>query len=430
MSIVHQQKGAIIVTVAMALLFLLGFMGLALDFGHLFVVKTELQTATDSCALAAAQELDGASDALIRATNTGMTVGNLNKVNFQGGSAGIVAGDITFSDSLTGSYSSNFTPVANVKYANCTHAKTGMAPWLLQALSAFSGNTTYGSSQGVSAMAVATRGSGQSTCPVPIGLNPKLGGSAPNYGFQIGEWATVFSKSSGGPGQAGWYDLAQSGNSGEPALEAQLGEPGLCDIKIGGTLGSQVTGVKTSLDVVWNYRFGIYKNNNPGASVNHPDLSGYAYTSTNWTNAVPQNAYGGSPATGSDPTAQNFKAKRLAHASYDDTGYSLSGGDKITGLKMNSYKTLATPGIAVSCPDPAHQHQCYGHDRRIVLVPIINPSATVQDFACMLMLQPMSGPTVDVQMEFLGNAGATNSPCSSNGLPGGSSGPLVPVLVQ
>ena len=48
------------VTVAFALLFLLGFMGVALDFGHLFVVKTELQTASDSCALAAAQELDGA----------------------------------------------------------------------------------------------------------------------------------------------------------------------------------------------------------------------------------------------------------------------------------------------------------------------------------------------------------------------------------
>jgi uncharacterized membrane protein len=42
-------------------------MGIALDFGHLFVVKTELQTAADSCALAAAQELDGASDALNRA---------------------------------------------------------------------------------------------------------------------------------------------------------------------------------------------------------------------------------------------------------------------------------------------------------------------------------------------------------------------------
>ena len=49
-----RQHGAVMVTVAFALLFLLGFMGIALDFGHLFVVKTELQTASDSCALAAA----------------------------------------------------------------------------------------------------------------------------------------------------------------------------------------------------------------------------------------------------------------------------------------------------------------------------------------------------------------------------------------
>src|SRR5215203_1663357 len=95
----RHQTGAVIITVAFALLFLLGFMGIALDFGHLFVVKTELQTATDSCALAAAQELDGASDALTRATSAGITAGNLNRVNFQGGTAGVVAADITFSDS-------------------------------------------------------------------------------------------------------------------------------------------------------------------------------------------------------------------------------------------------------------------------------------------------------------------------------------------
>ena len=34
-----RQHGAVMVTVAFALLFLLGFMGVALDFGHLFVVK-------------------------------------------------------------------------------------------------------------------------------------------------------------------------------------------------------------------------------------------------------------------------------------------------------------------------------------------------------------------------------------------------------
>ena len=77
----HRQRGAVIVTAALFLLFLLGFMGFALDFGHLFVVKTELQTAMDSCALAAAQELDGQSTALTRATNAGMTAGNLNRVD-------------------------------------------------------------------------------------------------------------------------------------------------------------------------------------------------------------------------------------------------------------------------------------------------------------------------------------------------------------
>src|SRR6476619_4165322 len=90
-----RQHGAVMVTVAFALLFLLGFMGVALDFGHLFVVKTELQTASDSCALAAAQELDGAADALTRATSAGRTAGNLNRTNFQGGTAGLAAADIT-----------------------------------------------------------------------------------------------------------------------------------------------------------------------------------------------------------------------------------------------------------------------------------------------------------------------------------------------
>src|SRR5262245_58023378 len=107
----RQQKGAVILTVAFALLFLLGFMAIALDFGRLFVVKTELQTAMDSCALAAAQELDGASDALDRATNAGKAAGNLNKVHFQGAAAGIVDTDITFSDSLIGAYSHTFIPV-------------------------------------------------------------------------------------------------------------------------------------------------------------------------------------------------------------------------------------------------------------------------------------------------------------------------------
>ena len=59
----RSQRGAVIITVCLLMLFLLGFIGFALDFGRLFVVKSELQTAMDSCALAAAQELDLQPDA-------------------------------------------------------------------------------------------------------------------------------------------------------------------------------------------------------------------------------------------------------------------------------------------------------------------------------------------------------------------------------
>src|SRR5205823_8453046 len=79
----RRQKGAIIITTCLMLLFLLGFMAFALDFGRLFIVKTELQTAMDSCALAAAQELDTQSTSISRATSAGATAANLNRVNLQ-----------------------------------------------------------------------------------------------------------------------------------------------------------------------------------------------------------------------------------------------------------------------------------------------------------------------------------------------------------
>lgn len=419
---VGRQMGAIMLTVAFALLFLMGFMALALDFGHMFVVKDELQTALDACALSAAQELDGAGDAITRATNAGVTAGNLNNVNFQSGTwsgkGKIVAADITFKDA---SYGSTTVP-AQARYAACQHSQSGIQMWLFQAMGAFAGSDdpSYSSTKAVGALAVATRTSAQSACPIPVGLKPKLGGTAPNYGFQVGEWVTLVGNRTPNSGEMGWYNLDGSTNANETKIE--VGEPGRCGIQVGNTLGTP--GAKTSVDIPWNARFGIYKNADPGPGVNHPDYSGYAYTSTNWTNGVPQNAYAGTPAAGSAATASSFKNKRLAFASYDDTGASVKGGDKITGLNLNGgYKTLATPG-------GGGQHQQFGYNRRIASVPVVNGANGVIDFVCMLMLQPMTGPTVDVQLEFLGNAGSAGSPCTTNGFAGGSAGPLTTVLVQ
>jgi Flp pilus assembly protein TadG len=417
-----RQQGAVIITVAMVLLFLLGFIGLALDFGKLFVVKTELQTALDSCALAAAGELDGQPSALTRATNAGLTAGNLNRVNFQSttwsGKGQLDASSITF---RAGDYSVTTAPAA-AKYVQCDHVQPAVQLWLMQAFGASSGATgTFPNNRNVAASAVATRASAQSTCPVPVALVPKAGGTKDNnYLLQVGEWVKVIGDRVPNSGEIGWYNL--DGSTGARETKDQL-EGGTCGNKVGDQLGTP--GAKTAVDTIWNFRFGVYKNSGD-PSVNHPDFSGYSYTATNWKNPVPQNAWNGTPAAGSDPSAENFVTKRAAFASYDNTGTDIRHGSTVTfadANKLNSFQKLATPGST-------GQHHQFGADRRVVTVPVIDGSRRVTDYICMFMLHPLSGPNDDAFIEYLGSAGLPGSPCTTVGLPGGAAGPLVPALVR
>lgn len=409
------QRGAVLPMVALSLAVLLGFVGLVIDVGGMFVAKTELQSATDSCALAASQELDGAADALTRATSAGMTAGNFNKVRYQRASAAIVAGDIVFSDALNGSYSKAFAPVANAAYAKCTHASSGMANYLIQLAGAPATNS-------VSAVAVAMRSHAQSTCPMPIGVRQRGTATAPNYGFTVGEWVTMlYNPTKNVTSEIGWYNLDGSTNAAETKNE--VAGNGYCGSKVGDSVGTP--GAKVSVDDEWNARFGIYKNNgDPSTSSMRPDFTGYAYTTANWQNPSPQNAYAGTKAVGSDATAASFMTKRIAFASYGDTSALVTDGDTITGLSLKGgYKALASPGAG-------GQHQTLGMSRRILLTPVISPASKIIDYACMLMLQPISGTGTSVQLEFIGNASAAGSPCTAAGRPGGATGPLVPTLVQ
>jgi len=253
-------------------------------------------------------------------------------------------------------------------------------------------------------------------------LKPKGGATAPNYGFQVGEWVTVIGKGGSNAGEIGWYNLDGSTNANETRNE--LSEGGYCGTKIGDTLGTP--GTKTTVDTPWNYRFGIYKNNDDDPSVNHPDVTGYSYTNVNWTNLLPQNAYAGTKAAGSDATAANYLTKSAVFASFDDTGVDLKQGSSIVfgnSNQLNSFKSLATPG-------PSGQHAQYGYKRRLVTVPILDGNSKVIDFACMFMLHPLSGPNDDGHLEFRGNSASTGVPCTTSGLAGGTGGPLVPVLVR
>ena len=404
----HKQAGAVIITTALVLLFLLGFMAFALDFGKLFVVKSELQTAMDSCALAAAAELDTNAGARARARNAGALAGNNNRVVFQSptwsGQGNINQNlDISFRNAAYLEATSD----ADARYAICQHTQPAVQMWLMRSMAAFSGDTaTYPAQQNVWALAVASRASSQTTCPVPVGLRPKPGSTGPNWGFAPGEWVRVLMQQGAVPGgEIGWMNLDGSSSAAETEREMN----GYCNVRVGQQLGTP--GVQSSIADAWNSRFGIYKNNSGPDQLNRtPDFTGYSYTQTNWPTR--QNAYA------------DFVQKRAAFAACAPSGRVRGGNscESITGLSLNSFQNLATAG-------PGGQHQLYGSNRRVVPVPVVNGS-TLVDYACMLMLQPMTIPMSNIYMEFLGNAAQPNSPCTTSGIPGGSAGPQVPVLVR
>ena len=407
-----RQQGAVAVTVALCLLFLLGFMGLALDFGRLFVIRSELQTAVDSCALAAARELDGRADALARGSSAGRTAGNANAVNFQSANwasrAQLTDASLQFFDrelKLT-------TQPALARYARCRHEHEGAGAWLLTAWQGSGGQRSPDISHRVMAQATATRLGAQTACPLPLALRIDTQEGGSSTALAVGQWVKLVSKKGlASKGEIGWANL--DGSSSAAQTEREL--MGSCGTRVGDRLGTP--GVQASMADVWNLRFGIYKNNPPAQPDGLLDATGYAYTKVNWPSQ--SSAYQGATPANAGVTAANYLAKSAQRASCADTGTSVTTCESITGLKISvAFKTLAPPGPA------------YGGSSRVVLVPTVDDSARVTGYACMLMLQPLSAPLVDVQLEYLGNASDAASPCVTAGLPGGGAGPLVATLVR
>lgn len=418
------QRGAVAILAALSLPVLIGFAGLALDLGHLYVEKTELQNATDACALAASRELTCdpsagpcAASFLINAENSGRTVAARNNVNFQGTPIDISPSDIKFSTTF-GPNSAYLSRGAGAdpasKYVMCTAQQTGIVPWFMQVLGA--GNQT------VSAQAVATLSPAQANCAIPMGLCKLPAGTPadPFAGMVVGQWMTS-KLSESATGSFDWIDFTPPGG-GASELADLLKGTGACSVPPPPTqVGEQ--GKKTSLGSAWNTRFGLYKGSD-SMTTSPPDYSGQSYTPTSWPSKF--NAYGGTYA-GAGPAIPNFLTARAQHLSYQ-------GND---GLNINlGGVTKATPA----------QHLTFGADRRLATVPVVDCSAwaannpqtvPILGYACVLMLHPMdkdNGPsnTDEVWLEYRGNSTDPASPCATSGSVGGPGGvgPMVPALVQ
>lgn len=423
------QSGAVLPLFGIALAVLIGFLGIVVDLGRLFVTKTELQTAMDACALAAASELrPGVNppdlNAVSRAVSAGITAGTRNRVDLQAAPVTITAADIYFSDRLSdnsttfpfGYVSAAAANPATTRYVLCARAQTGIATWFMQVLEGFIGAAS--TPNAVGAWAAATTAPSQTSCGIPLGICKKPGSTGPNWGFSAGEWVSGrFDAGGGMTGSFNWIDFSPPAG-GASELAALLAGQGQCNLNVTTPVG-QTGIVGNAAAKAWNSRFGLYQGGggNPNLTTAPPDFSGYSYTPVNWGSQW--NAW------------SDFQDKRIAYASYGNTIDTVDEGNAITGLSIIPAYRVTTHG-----PNPG-EHGIYGADRRVATAPVVDCAEWVSSqtvpilgWVCILMLHPISDPGDTVRMEFLGSATVLGSPCTTYGIAGGTAGPLVPVLVH
>lgn len=419
----RRQKGGVLILVGLALAVLIGFLGIVIDLGRLFVAKTELQSAMDACALAASAELKPGvvppdPQAIARAVSAGITAGTRNRADFQSAPVALSAADIYFSDHLSdnsttfpfGYVPSGAADPATARFVLCARSVNGIGTWFMQVLEGFLGLPSTANSVG--AWATATLHPAQVNCALPIGVCKLPAGtpSDPFAGMVVGQWLSS-KLSAAATGSFSWVDFSPEGGGGANELAELIRGSGQCNLPAVGTPVGQQGNIE-SLDKAWNTRFGLYKGAD-NSSTATPDYSGYGYTPINWP---PQfNAFGGT--SGAEP---NFQSTRAANNTYQST-------------PGQGYRSTTSTDLAAR-----------GADRRLATVPIVdcgawaasNPQTQpVLGYACVLMLHPMthsSDPLYsdDVWLEFRGAANDPTSPCSTAGMAGGTTGPLVPVLVH
>ena len=409
----RKQQGAVAILVGLSITAMVGFAGLVLDLGKLYIVKTELQNTADACALAASQALTGANNQqLAIGEAAGITTGMQHKVLFQKDPVTLTTNStVEFSANNAGNSFVTKAGLSNkqalaMRYVRCTVNKPNIDTWFIQVLNVLPGVNI--GQQNVSASAVATLQASQVTCGLPVAVcQDKLAGKS------VGDWLTAVTDSNSNPDPISpadfqWADFTPP-NGGAAELGNMLTGDGQCDLPAVGTKIGQ-PGAKTSLANEWNSYFGIYQGSvKPGDA--KPDFSGYAYTENNW-----------SVSTGNAFT--DFISKRTANTAYQ--------GDSSTGL--NTKGTI----------EPKSYLAANGGDRRMKTAPVVDCNgfagsshvAPIASWACIFMLHPInnsaSGSGTKMYLEYRGNANDLNSPCASNGLPGGpgSKGPLVSALVR
>ena len=102
----QRQQVTVAILIALSMTVMIGFVGLALDLGKLYVFKSELQNSADACALAATQALTGTTgQQLAIGEAAGRTTDGRQKALFQHDSVTTAADEtVDFGTTASGSF--------------------------------------------------------------------------------------------------------------------------------------------------------------------------------------------------------------------------------------------------------------------------------------------------------------------------------------
>lgn len=221
------QRGAYLVIMAVGMLVLIGFVGLAVDLARQMVVHAKLQNAVDACALAAVVELNELPDAEGRAIAMGS---NFLSFNLPDSPSGFLSGSATPEVSVGTTTGADGNPVPSV---TCKATDTN-ANFFIPVLDAALGRSTMQAK----ATAVATGSSRACVTPLMIKRSTDLAGSDIGREFPYSEaWTAenTFSVMSNGQYGLGSDDIGHFS-----------GGIGWCQVPFDGSVQVRPEAVRTS----------------------------------------------------------------------------------------------------------------------------------------------------------------------------------------
>jgi hypothetical protein len=449
-----RQAGIALPFLAISAAMLMGFVALVVDIGRLSVVRTEVQSAADSCALAALADLDRTNGQLTRADASGRHAAALLPAGFQQTASGAnqTTATLRFATGLNGVWVdaasvSVAEQSANYRTVECRVTHPGVRSFFARAVGA--------SVDG--ALAATARAHGvpaQRACVLPLALeraNPlavaRPWGLAANTVYYLVKPAVSLGVLGLSVTQLGYtvrlvdFTVAPGSAVGAStaSIVAQVGT-GICDVDLSVRPNQRAPLLTTSSDLdsvwgPWNARFGVYQaGSNLMPSVATPN-TGLLPDITGWAPAPP-------PLIGTLSLTIAPESGRFQGNSGDN--YQTNAGLR-TVMPVS-----ARPNAFAPSPAAGNHRELGASGRRLVVLPVTRPASNLNaqmrdivDYACVWLYRPIGEDSIAVTLglltyklswavEFLGFANAPDSPCRSHGLPGASTslGPLVPALVQ